>query len=83
MEDDYDLVELQKCLQDEGPFRERLKMGSACGKMGTEDDWIQKLIRDPASEGRRDYSPHEDDEAADGTFREETRRHPQQRAEGS
>ena len=57
--EDYDLVEKQKCMEDEGRPRERLKVeaqmvisqqrreaGYPYGKMGrAEDDWTRKLMR--------------------------------------
>ena len=47
-------------------------MGHACRKMGRSGGRLDSEIdMGPVLEGKRDYSPHENDEAADGTLREE------------
>ena len=66
--EDYDLVQKQKCLGDEGRPRERVKMEAQAEAFtkanvmwdtlfgndgaGAGGEWIQKLMRHPASEGK-------------------------------
>ena len=92
--EDYDLVEKQKevhggCAnvsrwKQKWRFHTRGFMWDTPVATGTGGhDWKQKLTRCPSRKEDRDCAPHEDDEAADDTVREETWRYPQQRAERS